>query len=204
MKKLMAAVLAIIMVLSLSVLSFAQGGLGAGIRDQKQEDRQAAYTARMEEIAAIRANVAARKQEFNTKREEFAGFRDELNALRATAIEAMKENNAARAENALLSSELKGSLTSLKFEGTELSQEVLDGLNACKDQISALREELKASKDQILDLRRKNGEFRTTRDYAALISSFNEIIVIQSRRNGCLAEINGILQDMLALLVSEG
>ncbi|MHB8961574.1 MAG: hypothetical protein ACYC5K_00255 [Saccharofermentanales bacterium] len=204
MKKLTVMVLAVLMVISLSVVSFAQGGLGAEIREQRQADRQAAFAARMEEIAAMRTEIAARKQALSTKREEFEAFRTELNELRAQAIEAMKANNAVRAENARLGSELKQSLESLKNEGTELSQEVIDGLNGYKENLAVLREELKTSKDQILDIRRRNGEFRSSKDYAALIVSFTQIVTIQGQRNECLTDINADLQAMLALLVSEG
>lgn len=204
MKKLTVALVAIVMVMSLSVLSFAQGGLGAGMREQRKAERQEAFAAKMEEIAAIKADVAARKQELQTKKEEFEAFRTELNTLRATAIDAMKANNELRAEGARLHSELQGSLESLKLEGTALSQETIDGLNGYKDQIAVLREELKSTKTQILDIKRQNGEFRSTKAYDSLIASFNEIIAVQQLRNDCLSEINGILQDMLELLVSEG
>ncbi|MHB1452872.1 MAG: hypothetical protein ACYCYM_02795 [Saccharofermentanales bacterium] len=204
MKKLAVTLVAIIMVMSLSVLSFAQGGLGSGMREQKKAERQEAFAAKMEEIAAIRSDVAARKQELQTKKEEFEAFRTDLGELRETAIAAMKANNGLRAEGARLHSELRGSLESLKLEGTALSQEVIDGLNEYKDQIAVLREELQSTKDQILDIRRKNGEFRSTKAYDSLITSFNEIIAIQQLRNDCLVEINGILQQMLSLLVSEG
>jgi DNA repair exonuclease SbcCD ATPase subunit len=152
----------------------------------------------------MRTEIAARKQALSTKREEFEAFRTELNELRAQAIEAMKANNAVRAENARLGSELKQSLESLKNEGTELSQEVIDGLNGYKENLAVLREELKTSKDQILDIRRRNGEFRSSKDYAALFVSFTEIVTIQGQRNECLTDINADLQAMLALLVSEG
>lgn len=217
MKKLIATIMTVVLLLASSIIVFAEVSEvevnPTATPNQKFEKCLRTRAGEMEKlqekfnelkvkIEEKRVQIKEKKAGLATEKEEFREFKAALFALRGGIIDLMKEGNSIRSENASLRADLANSLNTMRDNGIEIPEETQAALEAGMASIKELAEDIKGIKAEIKTVAKGNHEFRKNKDYAGLETAFESIKTSMENRNTLLTEINEILKDMVELLVT--
>jgi len=195
----MKKIISLVMVMALIAVS----GLfvvSASPANTPKQNRMQAITQKQTEIQKKMDQLQERKQQFETKIEEWQGCENGLANKKVEMMSNKGSNLDLLFENKQLRLQLSKALKTIKDSDTVLSDETAASLLSYKDEIKALTDEIKATKGEIQDLLKQNKELIVNKDYVEMDLVYDQIAEIQLTRNDQLQSINDILVKMVELV----